>query len=163
MKQNIVIVGLNYKYNLMIGKILANNFNMYFLDALEYVNYSLFSRNDMLEKCGIEYLNNQENKAIKSCSEFENSVICIPCDLFLRNQNFEKFKTTSNIVYLYFSQERLTNLINDSNDNNIAKVDLLVFEDRNNDLQKICDIMIKISNKKSQTIVKEIDRTLRSM
>ena len=87
---------------------------------------------------------------------------CIPCDLFLRNQNFEKFKTTSNIVYLYFSQERLTNLINDSNDNNIAKVDLLVFEDRNNDLQKICDIMIKISNKKSQTIVKEIDRTLRS-
>ena len=39
---------------------------MYFLDVEEFVNYNLFSKNDMLQKCGIDYLTKQEIKQIAS-------------------------------------------------------------------------------------------------
>ncbi len=163
MKSNIIIIGLDYKYNLAIGKLLADTTSLYFLDVNEYVNYALFSRKDMQEKCGVEYLEKQENSAIKGCLEFENTVMTFPYLYFQRIYNNEKFKANANVVYLYFSKEYLTKKIDDNSYLETLSVDIIAFNDRDKDLNNASDIKINVRNKKKETILKEILEKLRSI
>ena len=91
--ENIVILGLDYEYNLKIGKILSDSLGMFFLDFKDYVEYSLFSTKDMLEKCGVEYLEKQQKKCLMSASEFENTVLCIPYNYFFEQDNNKLFES----------------------------------------------------------------------
>ena len=156
MKMNVVIIGLNYEYNLNVCNLIADATNLYLLDVNEYINYSLMSRQNMQDVCGIEYLEQQENKVISSCSEFENSVICMPHYYFFRNEVFKKF-TNSIIIYLRFSYKKLTEICqNVSKDLSTLPIDLITFDERDNDLTNVSNFKINIVNKKDITIVKEI-------
>ena len=163
MKSNIIIIGLDYKYNLEIGKLLADTTNLYFLDVMEYVNYTLFSRKDMQEKCGVEYLEKQENSAIKGCLEFENMVMTFPYVYFNRNANNEKFRSNATVIYLYFSKEKLTKKIDDNSFLDTLSVDVIAFNDRDKELNNASDIKINVRNKKKQTVINEIVEKLRSI
>ena len=163
MESNIIVIGLDYKYNLMIGKCLADAMSLYFLDADEYVNYALFSRKDMQEKCGIAYLEKQENSAINSCLEFENTVITLPYLYLSRNKSNKKFKNNATIVYLYFSKENLTKKINSNSFSETLSIDVIAFDDRDKELTDMCDIKIYVRNKKKNTVLKEILDKLRSI
>ena len=152
MNKNIVILGFDYRYNISIAELLNQSLDMYFLDVNQYVNYALFSKSEMLEKCGIEYLNTQENKAIKSCAEFENTIMCIPNIYFFRSDNYKLFKENSFIVYLYQSKEKLLRKVKKED----FSADLLIFEDKDNELNNICNKKIIITNKKKESVVNEI-------
>ena len=162
MKSNIIILGLDYKYNLEIGKLLADKTNLYFLDVMEYVNYTLFSRKDMKEKCGVEYLEKQENSAIKGCLEFENTVMTFPYLYFVRNKNNIDLKSNAKIVYLYFSKKNLTKKTDDGEFWETLSVDIIVFDDRDKEMSSVSDLKIIVKNKKKQTVIKEIVEKLRS-
>ncbi len=149
--KNIVILGLNYEYNIQIGQLLTEKLDMYLLDFKQYVEYDLFSTKDMLEKCGVDYLNKQEKKCLKKCSEFEKSVICVPYSYFFDEDAYKLFKSDY-IVYLYFSKQKLQNV---KSDDTLA-LDLIVFDERDQDLSENCNKKIVVSNKKPQTIVNEI-------
>ena len=84
MIKNVVIIGLNYEYNIEIAQSVADSLEAYFLNGDEYVNYQLQNKKNMKELCGVEYLKAQENKAIKGCAEFENSIITIPSHLLIK-------------------------------------------------------------------------------
>lgn len=156
MRNVIILLGLNYEYNVEIGQLVAQKSDLYFLDAKEYINYNLFSRKDMLEKCGIDYLQNQENSVIKSCADFENTIIAMPYMYFFRNKMYNNFLDKSYIVYLNFSYNKLKSLSNNVSDDSMLDLNLLAFDDRNDDMKKICDVKINVSNKKKETIVNEI-------
>lgn len=156
MKTNIVILGLDYEYNLDIAQLLADKTSLYFLDVKQYLNYSLFSRQEMEAKCGIDYLIKQENSVVKSCADFENTIICMPYMYFFRDNIYQRFFDNCEIIYLYFSKQKLQKIAyNNSSDNTLA-IDILAFEDRNADINKISNIKVCVSNKNKQTVVKEI-------
>ena len=156
MKSNIVIVGLDYEYNLKVSKSLAELTDLYFLDVKEYINYALFSRSDMLEKCGVEYLEKQETSAIKGCSNFENSIICIPCEYFLKNHMYENFYEGSHIIYLYFSKSKLKKVAETIKEDSYLPIDLIVFEDRDLELKNVSNLKICVGNKTIKTVANEI-------
>ena len=160
MKSNIVIIGLDYEYNINIGQALSNVTDMYFLDVLEYINYSLFSREEMLDKCGIEYLEQQENSAIKSCSNFENTVMCIPYQYFFRNENYKLFQQSCFIIYLHFSKEKLLTVFKKLSSSTLT-VDLIAYNDREGNLCKVADKKIIVGNKQQKTIINEILKLVR--
>lgn len=151
--KNIVILGIDYEYNTHIAELLTRSLDMYFLDVNNYINYSLFSRMDMLNKCGIEYVNRQENLVVKSCADFENTVMCIPYSNFFRDDIYKDFLDKSYIVYLYFSKEKLNEKdgISDT-----FEIDLIAFNERNQKMSDLCNKKISVSNKKDDTIIKEL-------
>lgn len=156
MKINIVIIGLNYEYNLDISNMLADKTGMFLLDVNQYLNYSLLSRKNMEEVCGIEYLESQENAVIKSCAEFENSVICMPAMYFLRNEQYKNFDR-SVIIYIRHTKPSLEK-VNDTQSQyySALPVDLINFKDRDSELKSISYLTVNVTNKKKDTIVKEI-------
>lgn len=154
MDKNIVILGLNYEYNTNVGKLLSDNLGMFFLDFKEYVEYSLFSTKDILEKCGKEYLMEQEKKCVKSASEFENTVICMPYSYFF-DENANKLYENAQKVYVYFSKNKLKNNTNDT-----TPVDVIAFDDRDEQLKNECDIKVTVGNKKIDTVCNEIKMKL---
>ncbi len=153
--ENIVILGLDYEYNLKIGKILSDSLGMFFLDFKDYVEYSLFSTKDMLEKCGVEYLEKQQKKCLMSASEFENTVLCIPYNYFFEQDNNKLFESAQKF-YIYFSKNKLSKIV----DNDTLSVDLMVFSDRDFELNKACNHKIKVANKKIETVKCEILKIL---
>lgn len=156
MKINIVIIGLNYEYNLDICDMLADKTGMFFLDVNQFLNYSLLSRKNMEELCGIEYLEQQEDSVVKSCSEFENSVICMPHMYFLRNEQYKNFDG-SVIIYIRNSKEYLEKLNNITDQMyNTLPVDVIGFEDKDIELKDISYLTVNVKNKKKETIVNEI-------
>ncbi len=154
--ENIVILGLDYEYNIKVGKTLSDDLGMFFLDFKEYVEYNLFSRKDMLEKCGKGYLALQERKCVASASEFENTVICMPYSYFC-NEDAHKLFTSAYKVYLYFSKNKLKKLpvIEDT-----ITVDLITFSDRDEDITKVCNLKICVGNKKIATICRDISKNV---
>lgn len=153
--ENIVILGLDYEYNLKIGKILSDSLGMFFLDFKDYVEYSLFSTKDMLEKCGAEYLEKQQKKCLMSASEFENTVLCIPYNYFFEQDNNKLFESAQKF-YIYFSKNKLSKIV----DADTLSVDLMVFSDRDYELNKACNHKIKVANKKIETVKCEILKIL---
>ena len=153
MKKNIVILGINYEFNLKVAQELSECIDMYFLDVEEFINYSLFSKVEMLQKCGVEYMTKQENSAVKSCAEFEKTIICIPHLYFFRDNMYKNFIQDSYIIYLYFSKDELDKMQNVSK---TFEVDMIAFEDRNIDFEKVCNKKIDTLEKDCDAIVKEI-------
>ena len=153
MKKNIVILGMNYKYNLNIGELLSQSTDMYFLDVEEFINYRLISKIEMLEKCGIDYLTKQENTAVKSCAEFEKTIICMPYTYFFRDKMYQNFLQNSYLIYLYFSKDAMEKSQDASK---TFDVDMLVFEERNADFLKVCNKKIDVDSKDIDTVVNEI-------
>ena len=153
MNKNIIIIGIDYKYNLNIAQLLLENVDMYFLDVEELVNYSLFSKSEMLKKCGIEYLIEQETSVVKSCADYENTIMCMPYSYFFRNNMYTNFLENSYIIYLHFSKEAL---LKKKNLSKTFNTDMIVFEERDENLNKVCNKRINVSNKKNETIINEI-------
>ena len=153
MNKNIVILGLDFEYNIHIAELLVKSLDMYFLDVNHYLSYSLFSRSEMLQKCGLEYLTNQENNILRACADFENTIMCIPYTFFFRNEIYKDFLENSYITYVYFSKEKLKDCCSETN---TLDIDLLVFEDRDMEMKRIANKVICVSNKKDKTVVNEI-------
>lgn len=159
MIDNVVIIGLNYEYNIEIAQSIADSFGLYFLNCDEYINYQLQNRKDMEELCGVEYLRTQENKAVKSCSEFENSIITIPSHYFLRDNQYTNF-SHSLIIYIKFSKEKLIKQSKLGFVDEFIVPNLLTFEQNNFELERISKFIISVRNKKKSTIEDEIKKCL---
>lgn len=151
MKNKIIIIGLNYEFCKSVANQLADEGGAFFLDVEDYLSYSLFDRNAMKEKCGIDYLIKQEQKAIKDCYEFENAVINFPYEYFCTEEIYSLFKQNSTVVYVKFSKQTLEKYNQSESPSN-----LICYNERNKLLSQISDIVITVGNKKQTTIIKEI-------
>ena len=151
MKNKIIIVGLDYNFCKSVANLLADESDAFFLDVEDYLSYSLFDRNAMKEKCGIEYLIKQEQKAIRDCLEFENAVINFPYEYFCTNEVYTAFQPSSIIVYLKISKQTLT-----KREENDAPANLICYTERDKTLLQISDFIVTVGNKKQSTIIKQI-------
>ena len=159
MKKNIVILGFNYEYNIEIAQNISQFFDMYFLDVDRFVEYQLQSRPIMGELCGVDYLEKQENKVLKTCTEFEKTVMTIPANYFLRNEMYKNF-SNSIIIYLYFSKSKLKKLCDSQKASSFLLTDIITFEEKDKEIKNIIDAKFEIKNKSQHTVVCEIKKFL---
>ena len=155
MKENIVIVGMNYEYNIEIAQMISSLTDLYFLDVKQFVDYQLFDKKNMEQICGIEYMQKQENKAIQSCVEYENTVMTIPIEYFLRKNQYENFSKFC-VVYISFSKDKISKLYKTNKDMSMLFSTLITFEEKDEQLQKIANLTINVKNKGKNNIMKEI-------
>lgn len=114
MKPNLVVVGFEYEFNKKLCIYLADKLDMFFVDVKELIEYDLVNSKEALLRCGKEYIEKEERKTVRNVSEYENTVVNIPYDLFVNNRDFFK-NNNINIFIKPFKAD---------------DIDMLVMEDR---------------------------------
>ena len=103
-----------YEFNKKLCIYLADKLDMFFVDVKELIEYDLVNSKEALLRCGKEYIEKEERKTVRNVSEYENTVVNIPYDLFVNNRDFFK-NNNINIFIKPFKAD---------------DIDMLVMEDR---------------------------------
>ena len=121
MKPNLVVVGFEYEFNKKLCIYLADKLDIFFVDVKELIEYDLVNSKEALLRCGKEYIEKEERKTVRNVSEYENTVVNIPYDLFVNNRDFFKnnninifikpFKADD--IYMLVMEDRIALLKND--------------------------------------------------
>ena len=114
MKPNLVVVGVEYEFNKKLCIYLADKLDMFFVDVKELIEYDLVNSKEALLRCGKEYIEKEERKTVRNVSEYENTVVNIPYDLFVNNRDFFK----NNNINIFIKPFK------------VDDIDMLVMEDR---------------------------------
>ena len=142
---NIVLVCLDGDFNRLVCKELAEKLDMFFADLGDYIEYDLLDSKAILEKCGLEYLNEREYGAAKSFAKFENAVLTVGYDLF--KQNRSAFTKSSLIVYLRLSKKWIDKK---------ETINLLSFEWRDEYLASQSGLIIQLKSKAKTKAINEV-------
>lgn len=127
MKPNLVVVGFEYEFNKKLCIYLADKLDMFFVDVKELIEYDLVNSKEALLRCGKEYIEKEERKTVRNVSEYENTVVNIPYDLFVNNRDFFK----NNNINIFIKPFK------------VDDIDMLVMEDRIALLKNDCKIFIE--------------------
>ena len=90
MKKNIAIVSLSNNYSRTVSKNIADFLELFYVDLNDIMEYNLVN-DEMLEKAGREYFENERQKVITGVAGFDNSLVTGDVELFLTNNNFDIF------------------------------------------------------------------------
>jgi shikimate kinase len=123
-----------------VTKILSEKLDMFLLDLKELIAFELADRENIIEKCGLDYFLNLEKKTIQSAASFENTIIVSNYDLFTYRQNYVFFKPVSISFYLRFSKNNL------KEENEVDSLNIMAFEARDKSLKENCNFTINLTN-----------------
>jgi len=163
LKTNIVLVSLNNQLSKKIGEKLSKDYDLYFADIKDILQYNLQNEAEIESICGVEYLNNLKEKTIKDVSTYENTLITLPYELFIWNNNYEYLKKYSTIVYLKQPKSLLVkekNKIEDNLEKSQQEVLLTAFEGHNQLCEENSDVTIDIVKDDFVTNYKKIKKVL---
>lgn len=148
MKTNIVLVSLHGDLAKKSAKQLSDKLDMYFLDAEELLKYNLQNETEIKKICGEKYLKKLKTKVLSSVYDYENSLVHLPIALFLEDQNAEKLRKKSNIVYLQILKKDFKNFLLKGKNalSKTEEVEFLAFDFRNEFCQKHSDIIVRTSS-----------------
>lgn len=141
-------------FNKEIAYLLSEKLDMYFLDLPALIDYELIDKEEIVNKCGLEYFNKLETNVVENASTFENTVIYISHDLFFSKGRHYFDKNLK--IYLAFDKNYF-----EKNNTNI--VDNLAFADRDKFLKKICNVKVELKNKNKQVAVSQILKKLKEV
>lgn len=169
-KYNFILITLADMEIKNISSLLAKKLEYYYLNTEELIDYELYDKKKMFEVCGVDYLNNQLKKILKTVNEFENSVISMSYTTYSNNYKIIDRKK-SKIIYLETSKEQLENEYNklkeklevqksmSTRKTNLLSnlgIALMVFDERDKFLKKNCDFEVKYDISNMTDTVKEI-------
>ena len=142
--KNIVLISLNECFCKSVASELAGFLDMYVADCHDLLVYDLINPQDVLEKCGVDYLQNRERSVLESCSEYENTVLSINYDLFYQHNCLF---ANSLVVYLCLPQgqeDKVANKINYANRHDLLleKADIVI-ELQNKSIKKTLEKIVK--------------------
>ena len=109
MKQNILFVSLNNDFSRQLGKEVANQLEMFFVDVDDMLQYSLVDEN-MLLKSGREYFDKQEKKVIRGITAFQNVLIVGNFETLSKFDYLAEICQNATLVYLKFSKQKLSKI-----------------------------------------------------
>lgn len=168
----------NYNYILVnianidvkkIALILTKKLGYYYLNTEELIDYKLFDKDKMAEVCGLDYMDKEQKKVIKSINSYEKTIISMNYETF--SSNIQNIEQKSQVIYLEFSKKQLQEeydrlkKVVDSQKTVSAKksvalsnlsMGILVFEERDKFLKKNCKIAVKCD-------ISNIDETVNSI
>lgn len=160
MKSNILIVGLIDEFNKNIAYEVSNRLGVYFLDIKDLIEYEITDRQNMIDLCGIEYLEKQEYKIINSVTGFENTIITISNEIFTKWDAYNIFNDSCIILYLRLSENEINEYF--TANGNKFNLNQIVFKDRDDYLTSNSKITINVKinspEKAIKDIIKQIER-----
>lgn len=170
LKHNFILITLADLEIKRVSSLLAKQLEYYYLNTEELIDYELYDKKKMFEVCGVDYLDNQIKKILKSINEFENSIISMSYTTYSNNYSIIDREKTK-IIYLDITKEQLENVYNKLKDqlevqksmsakktsllSNLG-IALMVFDERAKFLEKNCDFKVKYDIVNINNTVREI-------
>ena len=165
--KNIFIIGSMGSGKTSIGKMLAKNNNLSFLDTdHEIIRDCGYSIPDIFEKFGEEYFRELETKQLKKMYGMKNHVISTGGGIILQKQNIELIKDLGIIIFLDISInsqiDRVKNRKNRPliNDNNLKDNLLSLKKTRDPIYKSISNYIIDVSGKERDQVINEIQKII---
>ena len=139
---NILLVGLDSKFNTAVAEQLALRLQMHYTSCEDIVQYQVQERDLILQRVGVAYLKKREKSALKECAGYIDCVLSIGFELF--KENFKLF-SQSVICYLKFGKE----LIDDVKSK-------IAYDERNQFLEENSHTTITLQNKDKKQASKKL-------
>lgn len=139
---NILLVGLDNKFNAVVAEELGLRLQMHYTRCEDIVQYQVQERDLILQRVGIAYLKKREKSALEECAGYMDCVLSIGFELF--KQNFKLF-SQSVICYLKLGKE----LVEDVKSR-------IAFEERNQFLEKNSHATIVMQKKDKKLASKKL-------
>jgi len=165
--KNIFIIGSMGSGKTSIGKILAKNNNLSFLDTdHEIIRSCGYSIPDIFEKFGEEHFRGLETEQLRKMNAIENHVISTGGGIILRDDNERLMKDLGIIIFLDIninSQiDRVKNRKNRPLLNNKSLKDNLLSLKKIRDpiYKKISNYIIDVSGKERDQVINEIQKII---
>jgi len=165
--KNIVIVGSMGSGKTSIGKMLAKNNNLSFLDTdHEIIRSCGYSIPDIFEKFGEEHFRGLETEQLRKMNAIENHVISTGGGIVLRNDNEKLMKDLGIIIFLDINiNSQIDRVKNRKNrpllNNNNLKDNLLSLKKTRDPIYKsISNYIIDVSGKERDQVINEIQKII---
>ena len=139
---NLVIVSLDDNYSKAVAQTLANQLDMFGCDVKELIIYDLINPEEILEKCGYEYLKKREKGVVRSSADYQNTVISVSFDLY--KEYSEEF-TKSLIIYLQLQKTSIR-----------TTTSKIAYQSRDEFLKDKADIVVSLDRKSKISACKGI-------
>jgi hypothetical protein len=130
----IVVVSLCDSYTKAVGEKLSQNLGMMFCDTKDLIEYELIDKKALEELCSKAYLQKAEKMVLQHIASFENVVVGINFDYLIHN--FDLLNGNSLFVFLKLSKTFVKG--------NGNVVDLISYENRTTQLEKLATVTINI-------------------
>ena len=165
--KNIFIIGSMGSGKTSIGKILAKNNHLSFLDTdHEIIRGCGYSIPDIFEKFGEEHFRNLETEQLRKMDGIENHVISTGGGIILKDDNKKLIKDLGFIVFLDINinsqMDRVKNRKNRPllNDMNLKDNLLSLKKIRDPIYKKISNYIIDVSGKERDQVINEIQKII---
>lgn len=164
MKTNLLLVSLFDKGTKEIASKLAKEYDLYYADVNDLLEYNLYNAKEIEKNCGLEYLNKLKRNALKEIGTYENTLISVPYGIFASENNSKYFDKYATIVFLDFKKSAIEKYIEKATltqkNLNELKVMLIAFDE----MQKLCcelsHIQIDLANVNFESNYKKIKKHL---
>ena len=162
MKTNITLICLENEFNKKVAHALSNELELYYVDVADLMQFNLISIEDVLKKCGVNYLQKLEKDAIKSVAGYENTIITSPVNILLESQNIINLKNSSIIIYLRLTQKTIASMARKLEENKAKalQVDMLAYEQRDKYFMANSDIMVNIVSANTNSAIKKVIKAI---
>lgn len=163
MKTNITIISLLSDFSKDVSKALADKLEMYYVDVQGMMEFNLVNDKEVIELCGVDYLNKLQSKAIADVSSYDNAVIAVDFKFVTSDKNIKNLKVRSSIIYLAINQKIYPKLFEKYKTEENEKddiVELSVFEEHDSIAREVSDIVIDIDKVNDKGLIKKIIKTL---
>ena len=165
--RNIFIIGSMGSGKTSIGKILAKNNNLSFLDTdHEIIRSSGYSIPDIFEKFGEEYFRELESEQLIKMNTIRNHVISTGGGIVLRHNNIGLIKELGRVIFLDINIscqiERVRNRKNRPllNDKDLEDNLISLKKVRDPIYKKVSNYIIDVSGKERDQIINEIQKII---
>lgn len=136
----IIITGMVNEFNNSVASLLCEKLAMYMLDFSKLMEFELADKDEIIAKCGVEYLENLENKLVKSVVKYENTVIVVNYDLLTYKNNYENFMSSGYSFYLRFEKDKI------KNNKNVNIINKIAFQERDAVLKNVCEHVLTLKS-----------------
>ena len=165
--KNIFIIGSMGSGKTSIGKILAKNNHLSFLDTdHEIIRSCGYSIPDIFEKFGEDHFRNLETEQLRKMDAIENHVISTGGGIILKDDNKKLMKSLGLIIFLDINissqMDRVKNRKNRPllNDKNLKDNLLSLKKIRDPIYKKISNYIIDVSGKERNQVISEIQKII---
>lgn len=155
MKKNITIICLVNDYKKRVAKALADELEMFYADVNEIMEYNLIN-DEMLEKAGQQYFDENESKTVKTIASYDNTILTLNFSTLNKGNNLDILKKDSLIIYLKLNFEKFCELNRYENKKSLIKINEIAFEDRNTYISSFADIIVNVVHTELSSVINEI-------
>lgn len=163
MISNIVIACLREDVKQKTVKILADKMEMYYADIDELIKYDV-NPQEVIEKVGVEYLQQLIDKQVYNISTYENTLITASDNILTNSKNILALKTSSLIILIKIPYSAYKKYVTKKCKGVIQPIDIInlnSFFDKEKIIEKSSNIVINAKWMNAKHIAKKVIKAIK--